>query len=214
MPVWEDFKSLPYINCIMKEGLRWHPLYDKHPLNWQIQKTDPFHRLPLGVPHRVAKDDWYEGMFIPKDASVVIPAYAIHRSEKFGYDDPDEFKPQRYLNHPRLASYYAGSPDFDNRDKSNLPSFVAGRLTYISFNITTDMEPAVVSARVYILQNELSGESLPSCCGLSTSNSPLIQSLERRSFLTQKRTKKGSCTGHYPMESCSNLVARRTLMSS
>ncbi|KAJ6011550.1 cytochrome P450 [Penicillium sp. IBT 35674x] len=99
MPVWTDFNDLPYINCIVKEGLRWHPV------------------LPLGVPHRVAKDDWYEGMLIPKDATVVIPSYAIHRSEKFNYKSPDDFNPQRYLDHPRLASDYAGSPDFNNRDK-------------------------------------------------------------------------------------------------
>ncbi|KAF7125412.1 hypothetical protein CNMCM5793_001590 [Aspergillus hiratsukae] len=78
MPVWADFKDLPYINCIVKEGLRWHPV------------------LPLGVPHRVAKDDWYEGMLIPKDATVVIPAYAIHRSEQHNYAEPDEFNPKRF----------------------------------------------------------------------------------------------------------------------
>lgn len=27
MPVWDDFNDLPYINCIVKEGLRWHPVY-------------------------------------------------------------------------------------------------------------------------------------------------------------------------------------------
>lgn len=74
-------------------------------------------RLPLGVPHRVAQDDWYKGMLIPKDATVVIPSYAIHRSEMWSYKDPDVFNPARYVNHPRLASDYAGSPDFNNRDK-------------------------------------------------------------------------------------------------
>ena len=27
MPVWEDFQNLPYINCIVKEGLRVRPVY-------------------------------------------------------------------------------------------------------------------------------------------------------------------------------------------
>lgn len=27
MPIWEDFAKLPYINCIVKEGLWWHPVY-------------------------------------------------------------------------------------------------------------------------------------------------------------------------------------------
>jgi cytochrome P450 len=56
-------------------------------------------------------------MFIPKDATVAIPSYAIHRSERFNYKNPDEFNPQRYLDHLRLASDYAGSPDFENRDE-------------------------------------------------------------------------------------------------
>ncbi|KAF4334392.1 oxidoreductase [Fusarium beomiforme] len=99
MPVWADFDKLPFINCIVKEGLRWHPV------------------LPVGVPHRVAKDDWYEGMLIPKDATVIVPSYALHRSERCKYKNPDEFDPTRFLKHPRLASDYAGSPDFNNRDK-------------------------------------------------------------------------------------------------
>lgn len=74
-------------------------------------------RLPLGVRHRVAKDDWYEGMLIPKDATVVIPFYAIHRSEKHSYANPHEFNPKRYLGHPKLASDYAGIPDFNSQDK-------------------------------------------------------------------------------------------------
>jgi cytochrome P450 family 619 len=67
------------------------------------------------VPHRVAQDDWYQGMLIPKGATVVIPSWAIHHSERFKYDNPEEFQPERYLKHPRLADSYAGSPDFENR---------------------------------------------------------------------------------------------------
>lgn len=26
MPVWQDFKDLPYVNCIVKEGLRMRPV--------------------------------------------------------------------------------------------------------------------------------------------------------------------------------------------
>lgn len=26
-PLWSDFQSLPYINCIIKEGMRWRPTY-------------------------------------------------------------------------------------------------------------------------------------------------------------------------------------------
>ncbi|EWZ90798.1 hypothetical protein FOWG_08371 [Fusarium oxysporum f. sp. lycopersici MN25] len=63
-------------------------------------------------------------MLIPKDATVIIPSYAIHRPEQMKYTNPDTFDPSRYINHPRLASDYAGSPDFNNRDHSG---YGAGR---------------------------------------------------------------------------------------
>lgn len=56
-------------------------------------------------------------MLIPKDATIVIPSFALNNSERYNYKDPDEFRPSRYINHPRLANDYAGSPDFNNRGK-------------------------------------------------------------------------------------------------
>lgn len=73
-------------------------------------------RLPLGVPHRVNQDDWFDGMLIPKDATVILPAWAMHLSETQGYEDPETYNPDRFLNFPRLADSYAGSPDWENRD--------------------------------------------------------------------------------------------------
>lgn len=62
------------------------------------------------------QDDWYEGMLIPKDATVILPSWAIHMSEGHGYDNPEVYNPDRFLKFPRLADSYAGSPDFENRD--------------------------------------------------------------------------------------------------
>ncbi|KAK5687688.1 hypothetical protein LTS10_001828 [Elasticomyces elasticus] len=100
LPMLTDFAKLPYINCLIKEALRIHPV------------------LPLGVPHRVNQDDWYNGMLIPKNATVIIPAWAMHLSEQTGYKDPTTYNPDRYLNWPKFADSYAGSPDYSQRDKS------------------------------------------------------------------------------------------------
>jgi len=27
-PTWSDFNQMPYVNCIVKEGMRWRPVYD------------------------------------------------------------------------------------------------------------------------------------------------------------------------------------------
>lgn len=54
LPDIEDKDSLPYINAICKEVMRWRPV------------------LPLGFPHRLIKEDEYKGMRIPKN-SVLFP---------------------------------------------------------------------------------------------------------------------------------------------
>ncbi|KAF2815541.1 putative cytochrome P450 oxidoreductase [Mytilinidion resinicola] len=104
-PLWSDFSRLPYMNCIIKEGMRWRPV------------------AVTALPHRVRQDDEYEGMLIPKDSTVFIPTWAIHHTDAI-YEDSEKFNPDRYLNHPKLANDYAGSPDWENRDHYN---YGAGR---------------------------------------------------------------------------------------
>lgn len=54
LPKVADRKRLPYINAIVKEVLRWHPV------------------APMGIPHMSSEDDIYEGHFIPK-GSLIMP---------------------------------------------------------------------------------------------------------------------------------------------
>jgi cytochrome P450 len=67
----------------------------------------------------IPTDDFYEGFFIPKDTTIFIPTWAIHHSDHI-YEDPEVFNPDRYLKHTKLAPDYAGSPEWENRDKSAL----------------------------------------------------------------------------------------------
>jgi cytochrome P450 len=53
LPEFEDRNSLPYINALCKETLRWHPL------------------VPLGFAHATTQDDIYDGYFIPKGAMIL-----------------------------------------------------------------------------------------------------------------------------------------------
>jgi hypothetical protein len=62
-------------------------------------------------------------MLIPKDSTVFCPTWAIHHSEDI-YNDPESFNPDRYLNHPKLANDYSGSPDWKIRDKYSEYSLV------------------------------------------------------------------------------------------
>ena len=54
LPTFEDQAALPYTNAIVRELLRWHPV------------------APMGVPHLVMQDDYYQGHWIPKN-SIVLP---------------------------------------------------------------------------------------------------------------------------------------------
>uniref|UniRef100_A0A0D2YBU3 O-methylsterigmatocystin oxidoreductase n=1 Tax=Fusarium oxysporum (strain Fo5176) TaxID=660025 RepID=A0A0D2YBU3_FUSOF len=53
LPNCSDRQSLPYVNAIVKEVLRWHPV------------------APMGLPHTSTVDDVFEGYFVPKDALIM-----------------------------------------------------------------------------------------------------------------------------------------------
>ena len=59
LPTFEDRNALLYIQAIFLECMRWRPI------------------VPLGVPHRLIEDDYYNGYFIPA-GTLVIPVSALH----------------------------------------------------------------------------------------------------------------------------------------
>ncbi|KAI1824706.1 cytochrome P450 oxidoreductase [Xylaria intraflava] len=95
-PTWEDFPKLPYINMMIKESHRWRPV------------------SPLGVSHAVAEDDWVGGHHLPKGSTVVLNVWGMHHNEK-RWEQPEDFMPDRYSTHPKLASQYTSDgPDRDH----------------------------------------------------------------------------------------------------
>ncbi|KAJ7600343.1 cytochrome P450 [Mycena floridula] len=78
LPEFEDRKSLPYLESVLQETLRWNPV------------------VPLGVPHRSTEDDIYKGMFIPKGSRVIPNIYAMNHDES-KYSDPYSFNPSRFM---------------------------------------------------------------------------------------------------------------------
>ncbi|KNZ78681.1 O-methylsterigmatocystin oxidoreductase [Termitomyces sp. J132] len=81
LPQFQDRESLPYVECILQETLRWNPV------------------VPLGVPHRSLEDDVYRGMFIPKGSLVIANTRGMALDEEV-YTDPEKFNPSRYLPLP------------------------------------------------------------------------------------------------------------------
>ncbi|KAN0086124.1 Cytochrome P450 [Tylopilus felleus] len=79
LPEFHDRPSLPYVDAIIREVLRWRPV------------------LPLGGVHSVTRNDVYQGYYIPNGAIVVVNVWAISR-DKARYPDGDKFIPERFLN--------------------------------------------------------------------------------------------------------------------
>ncbi|KAG2004361.1 cytochrome P450 [Coprinopsis cinerea AmutBmut pab1-1] len=78
LPHQRDRASLPYMNAIVKEVLRWNPV------------------APLGLPHMLSKDDEYNGYFIPAGTLVIGNTWTIlHDPEIF--PDPMSFNPDRFM---------------------------------------------------------------------------------------------------------------------
>jgi hypothetical protein len=65
MPCLDDRASLPYIDAILREVLRWYPVA---PLGWSAVVYLLFACLITcaGAPHMASNDDVYDGYFIPK----------------------------------------------------------------------------------------------------------------------------------------------------
>ncbi|PFH51601.1 hypothetical protein AMATHDRAFT_142046 [Amanita thiersii Skay4041] len=78
LPAFEDRPSLPFVDAVMSEVLRWGV------------------PVPLNLPHRLMEDDVYKGMHIPKGSLIFGNIWAIMHDESI-YADPYMFKPERFL---------------------------------------------------------------------------------------------------------------------
>ncbi|CAI7617955.1 unnamed protein product [Penicillium bialowiezense] len=97
LPHFHDRESLPYINALVKEVLRWHPV------------------VPMNIAHTSTQDDICEGYFIPKGSSILAniwytlpyffhkidshltPIFRAFTHDPNVYHDPMTFKPERFL---------------------------------------------------------------------------------------------------------------------
>ncbi|QRV77175.1 cytochrome P450 family protein [Ceratobasidium sp. AG-Ba] len=79
LPDLSDRESLPYLNRVLKETLRWNPV------------------AALGIPHICAQDDEYRGYLIPKGAIVFHKIRAICNDTRV-YPEPRSFNPDRFLD--------------------------------------------------------------------------------------------------------------------
>lgn len=99
LPDFGDSDALPYIHAIVKEALRWSVV------------------VPLGLLHRTLRDEVFRGCFVPaghdRGREHVVRSSVlsydgrrssrhpdVHRAmlhDPATYEDPDEFRPERFL---------------------------------------------------------------------------------------------------------------------
>ncbi|KAL3458739.1 putative cytochrome P450 oxidoreductase OrdA-like protein [Aspergillus heterothallicus] len=88
LPKYADQERLPYVDALVKEALRWHPVG------------------PMGLPHRSTQDDVYNGYLIPK-GSIILPNIWAFCHDATEYKNPMTFNPERFLG---------ANPEHDPRD--------------------------------------------------------------------------------------------------
>ncbi|KAF9233022.1 cytochrome P450 [Melanogaster broomeanus] len=79
LPTFEDRPSMPFLEATLRETLRWHPV------------------APLGVARQAREADSFDGYHIPKGATVLPNVWAMTHDD-VRYPDPNDFKPERFLN--------------------------------------------------------------------------------------------------------------------
>ncbi|KAI0791751.1 cytochrome P450 [Abortiporus biennis] len=78
LPDFNDKPSLPFVDALVKEVMRWQPV------------------TPLAAPHATTASDEYMGYYIPNGALIIGNAWSILH-DPVEYPNPEEFKPERFL---------------------------------------------------------------------------------------------------------------------
>ncbi|OMO95974.1 Cytochrome P450 [Corchorus capsularis] len=104
----EDLQKIPYLKAVILEGLRRHP---------------PGHFL---LPHRATDDTNLGGFLVPKDGTINFMVADIGRDPKV-WEDPMEFKPERFLRNYNDDCSSMEVFDITGRREIKMMPFGAGR---------------------------------------------------------------------------------------
>ncbi|KZV13905.1 ripening-related P-450 enzyme-like, partial [Dorcoceras hygrometricum] len=127
-----DIPRLPYLRAIVKETFRLHPA------------------APLLLPHKCEQDVEINGYVIPRNAQILINAWAIGRDSST-WSDPELFTPERFI---------AKETDFKGQHFELIP-FGAGRRICPGIPLASRMVHLMVATLVHNFDWELDGGRKP-----------------------------------------------------
>ncbi|XP_073148499.1 cytochrome P450 76T24-like [Henckelia pumila] len=127
-----DISRLPYLNAVVKESIRLHPVG------------------PLLIPHKAEVDLEMCGYLIPKNANVMVNVWAIGRDPRI-WHNPERFEPERFLD---------GKIDFKGHDFELIP-FGSGRRICPGLPLANRTVHLVVANMIHNFNWKLQGEKKP-----------------------------------------------------
>ncbi|GAA0186108.1 oxygenase [Lithospermum erythrorhizon] len=124
----KDIDKLPYLQAVVKEGLRLHP------------------PIPFLIPRRATCDANFMDYQIPTNTQVLVNAWAIGRDPDC-WDDPTSFKPQRFIG---------SKVDYKGQNFEYIP-FGAGRRMCVGISLGHRMLHFMLGSLLHEFDWELDG---------------------------------------------------------
>ncbi|KAH9038268.1 cytochrome P450 [Lactarius hengduanensis] len=128
LPDFSDQDALPYVQAVLKEVLRWHPV------------------APLGGPRKVVVSDIYEGYYIPAGSTIIPNAWGMMHDPAV-FAEPDRFYPERWLS-PNAPAFPHQAFGFGSRQcpgrvlaRASIWSNIVGILAAFDITPTKDGPP-------------------------------------------------------------------------
>ena len=128
-----DLESLEYLNMVVKETLRLHPV------------------APLLIPHESMEDCTVDGFHIPQKSRVIVNVWAIGRDPN-AWTDADKFLPERFME---------SDIDFRGQHFQFIP-FGSGRRGCPGMQLGLTVVRLVLAQLVHCFDWELPDNMLPS----------------------------------------------------
>ncbi|KAF8817026.1 cytochrome P450 [Phlegmacium glaucopus] len=130
LPSFSDRESLPYINALVLEVLRWHSV------------------TPTGVTHRAMEDNVHDGYVIPK-GTLIIPNIWFMLHDPKVYPNPSRFDPERFYGPQRQQDpldicFGFGRRICPGRVLADSSLFITCAMTLAVFDITKYSQDGVV----------------------------------------------------------------------